>query len=312
MGHVEQMIQKLGNCRWPALLEGETGTGKEVVARAIHRVMEQGPFVTIDCSALVGPFVESELFGHAKGAFTDAFSNKTGLIESANGGTAFFDEIGELPLDLQAKLLRVLQEKEFRPVGSLETRKSDFRIIAATNRDLAKEVERGTFRWDLFFRLNVVTVRIPPLRERKEDLRLLIEHFLGKFGTGHRIATDALESMLTYAWPGNVRELGNCIQYMVAVSSGPTLGKNDLPATIQNRLAQQPANLERPEPGERAPESLEPRVGQRYLTPTEENAILEILEVVRHLAMIDGNVLGIDRIQLSKTLRELTQRELIQ
>jgi transcriptional regulator with PAS, ATPase and Fis domain len=232
------MIHKLGNCRWPALLLGETGTGKEVVARSIHGVVGQGPFVTIDCSALVGPLVESELFGHVKGAFTGAFANKTGLIEMANGGTAFFDEIGELPLDLQAKLLRVLQEKEFRPVGSLVTRKSDFRIVAATNRDLAKEVERGTFRRDLFFRLNVVTVRIPPLRERKEDIPLLIEYFLEKFGRGQKLAAEALEAVLAFDWPGNVRELENCVQHMVAINSGPMLHTADLPSAIQNHLAQ--------------------------------------------------------------------------
>jgi transcriptional regulator with PAS, ATPase and Fis domain len=236
--HVAQMIQKLGNCRWPALLLGETGTGKEVVAQSIHCIASQGPFVTIDCSALVGPLVESELFGHVKGAFTGAAGNKTGLIEIANGGTAFFDEIGELPLDLQAKLLRVLQEKEFRPVGSLITRKSDFRIIAATNRDLSKEVERGTFRRDLFFRLNVVTVRIPPLRERKEDLPILIDHFLAMNGNGQMLSAEALETVLSYDWPGNVRELENCIQHMVAVNSGPIMHIADLPTCIQNHRSQ--------------------------------------------------------------------------
>ncbi len=145
---LHRLIEKLGNCRWPCLLLGETGTGKEVVARSIHKTNPEGPFVTIDCSSLVGPLMESELFGHSKGAFTGAIGQKIGLIESANGGTAFLDEIGELPLDLQAKLLRVLQEKEFRPVGSLQVKRSDFRVIAATNRDLAKEVERGAFRRD--------------------------------------------------------------------------------------------------------------------------------------------------------------------
>src|SRR6202051_2446984 len=174
---VLHLIEKLGKCRWPALLLGETGTGKEVVARAIHNVSPVGPFVIIDCSSMVGPLMESELFGHVKGAFTGAATTKTGLIETANGGTALFDEIGELPLDLQAKLLRVLQEKEFRPVGSLTTRRSDFRIIAATNRELAKEVDKGTFRRDLFFRLNVVNIRISPLRDRKEDIPSLIAPF---------------------------------------------------------------------------------------------------------------------------------------
>src|ERR1041384_1392069 len=178
---VLRLIDKLGKCRWPALLLGETGTGKEVVARAIHSMTAaREPFVTIDCSSMVGPLMESELFGHAKGAFTGAATAKIGLIESANGGTAFFDEIGELPLDLQAKLLRVLQEKEFRPVGSLATRRSDFRVIAATNRDLAREGEQATFRRDLFFRLSVVNVKIPPLRDRKEDIPALVNHFLNR------------------------------------------------------------------------------------------------------------------------------------
>src|ERR1700689_4298745 len=194
--NVLRMVEKLGRCRWPVLLLGETVTGKEVVARSIHNVHATGPFVTIDCSSLVGPLMESELFGHFKGAFTGAVTPKTGLIETANGGTAFFDEIGELPLDLQAKLLRVLQEKEFRPVGSLTTRRSDFRIIAATNRDLAKEVERGAFRRDLYFRLNVINVRLSPLRERKEDIPALVNHFLSRVGGNHSLTAEAMEAML--------------------------------------------------------------------------------------------------------------------
>jgi transcriptional regulator with PAS, ATPase and Fis domain len=234
MRQVSKLVDKLGQCRWPVLLLGETGTGKEVVARAIHNANVAGPFVTIDCSALVGPLMESELFGHARGAFTGAFNAKIGLIEMANGGTAFFDEIGELPLDLQAKLLRVLQQKEFRPVGSLTQRKSDFRIIAATNRDLAKEVERGTFRRDLYYRLNVVNLRLAPLRERKEDIPQLVEHFMGAYGRNHVITPEVMDALLAYEWPGNVRELENCIQHMVAVNSGPLLHMHDLPSAIQN------------------------------------------------------------------------------
>src|SRR3981189_1173966 len=191
---VLRLIDKLGKCRWPALLLGETGTGKEVVARAIHAMtLSKEAFVTIDCSSMVGPLMESELFGHVKGAFTGAANAKVGLIEAANGGTAFFDEIGELPLDLQAKLLRVLREKEFRPVGSLTTRRSDFRIIAATNRDLAKEVEKGSFRRDLFFRLNVINIRLSPLRERREDIPALINHFLSRAGGSFSVTAEALE-----------------------------------------------------------------------------------------------------------------------
>ena len=231
-----RLVEKLGHCRWPVLLLGETGTGKEVVARAIHNINPVGPFVTIDCSSLVGPLMESELFGHAKGAFTGASVQKAGLIELANGGTAFFDEIGELPLDLQAKLLRVLQEKEFRPVGTLLQRRSDFRVIAATNRDLAKEVEKGTFRRDLFYRLNVVNLRLAPLRERKEDIPALLAHFLARYGITHTLAQETLEAMISYEWPGNVRELENCIQHMVAINSGPLLHVGDLPSMLQNHL----------------------------------------------------------------------------
>ncbi|MGD0136238.1 MAG: sigma-54 dependent transcriptional regulator, partial [Bryobacteraceae bacterium] len=234
--NVLRMVDKLGHCRWPVLLLGETGTGKEVVARSIHKVQPVGPFVTIDCSSLVGPLMESELFGHVKGAFTGAVTPKTGLIEVANGGTAFFDEIGELPLDLQAKLLRVLQEKEFRPVGSLTHRRSDFRVIAATNRDLAKEVEKGAFRRDLFYRLNVVNLRLAPLRDRKEDIPSLIAHFLTRHARGHTLTQETLEAMLSYDWPGNVRELENCIQHMVAINTGPLLHAAELPSMLQNHL----------------------------------------------------------------------------
>src|SRR5215471_12119071 len=169
------------------------GNRQKSVAREIHAHNPQGPFITIDCSARVGPLMESELFGHVKGAFTGAAMGKTGLIEAANGGTAFFDEIGELPLELQDKLLRVLQEKEFRPLGSLTTRRSDFRVIAATTRDLAKEVDRGTFRRDLYFRLNVVNIRLAPLRERKEDIPCLINHFISRVGGNYTVTAEAME-----------------------------------------------------------------------------------------------------------------------
>jgi DNA-binding NtrC family response regulator len=230
-----EKIDRLAKGRWPALVLGETGTGKEVVARAIHaRSASKEPFVTIDCSSLVGPLMESELFGHVKGAFTGAAFSKIGLLESANGGTAFFDEIGELPLDLQAKLLRVLQEKEFRPVGSLAIRRSDFRVIAATNRDLAKEVEKGRFRQDLFFRLNVVKIRLAPLRERREDISILTDHFLARLEAACSFTPDAIEALRTYDWPGNVRELENCIHHSVAISRGPLLQFADLPSSVQN------------------------------------------------------------------------------
>ncbi len=316
--NVLRMVEKLGRCRWPVLLLGETGTGKEVVARSIHKVQPVGPFVTIDCSSLVGPLMESELFGHVKGAFTGAVTPKTGLIEVANGGTAFFDEIGELPLDLQAKLLRVLQEKEFRPVGSLVHRRSDFRVIAATNRDLAKEVEKGAFRRDLFYRLNVVNLRLAPLRDRKEDIPALIAHFLGRHGKGHILTQETLEAMLSYDWPGNVRELENCIQHMVAINTGPLLHAAELPSMLQNYLLAKKAQSlsvavgfqAMPKPPGEAP-SHEHRgapEGARSpiipLTQMERQAILEALAYTKGDRAIAANLLGIGRTTLYRKLKE--------
>lgn len=235
--HVRSLIERLGQNRCSVLITGESGTGKEVVARSIYNKKPEGPFVTIDCSTLVGPLMESELFGHVKGSFTGAVNAKIGLVQLAHNGTAFFDEIGELPLDLQAKLLRVLQEKEYRPVGSLATRRSDFRIIAASNKDLETEVDKGTFRKDLYYRLNVVNVKLSPLRERREDIPALVVHFLKLYGLGHILTEECLEAMLVYDWPGNVRELEHAIEGMTAMHDGPLLHLQDLPETIQRHLA---------------------------------------------------------------------------
>lgn len=316
MRRVVRLISKAGKGSWPVLLLGETGTGKEILARAIHQVNPVGPFVAIDCSALVGPLMESELFGHARGAFTGAVSAKTGLIEAANGGTAFFDEIGELPLELQAKLLRVLQEKEFRPVGSLVCRRSDFRVIAATNRDLEGEVERGTFRRDLFYRLNVVCLKLPPLRERKEDIPLLVDHFLSRCGRGHVITPEALEAMMSYDWPGNVRELENCIQQMVALLTGPLLHLHDLPSPIRNHLKSK--NLPRLAMTAAAAagtatclplaESCPSTSPVIPLTELERRAILQALEYTKGDRAVAAILLGIGRTTLYRKLKELESR----
>ena len=183
MAAIRRLIEKASIHRLPVLLTGESGTGKEVVARAIYNANPRGQFVPIDCGSLVGTLMESELFGHAKGAFSGAVDSKRGLVELADGGTAFFDEIGDLPLDMQVKLLRLLQEGEFRAVGSLQWRKVDLRIIAATHRNLSAEVSAGRFRLDLFYRLNVFALRLPSLRQRKEDIPLLVDHFLGAGNT---------------------------------------------------------------------------------------------------------------------------------
>src|SRR5216684_2455432 len=313
-----RLVEKLGRCRWPVLLLGETGTGKEVVARSIHNVSALGTFVTIDCSSLVGPLMESELFGHVKGAFTGAVGTKTGLIETANGGTAFFDEIGELPLDMQAKLLRVLQEKEFRPVGSLIQRRSDFRVIAATNRDLAKEVEKGTFRRDLFYRLNVVNVKIAPLRDRKEDIPSLIAHFLARYGKSHSLTQETLEAMLSYDWPGNVRELENCIQHMVAINSGPLLHVSELPSMLQNHLMAKKAQYLSMTAGAHIPakpiaQALSHLHHSTFdsdrspivpLMEIERQAILDALEYTKGDRAVAAHLLGIGRTTLYRKLKE--------
>jgi len=317
---VLRMVEKLGRCRWPALLLGETGTGKEVVSRLIHQKNPSGPFVTIDCSSMVGPLMESELFGHVKGAFTGAAGTKMGLIEAANGGTAFFDEIGELPLDLQAKLLRVLQEKEFRPLGSLATRRSDFRIIAATNRDLAKEVEKGTFRRDLYFRLNVINIRLAPLRERKEDIPELVNHFLTRVGGNYTLTAEAMEVMLSYDWPGNVRELENCIQHMVAINSGPLLHAADLPSNLQNHLMQKKTQYLTASasawggstavaPALEAPAAaVQPAMMQAAsivpLVELEKRAIMSALEYTKGDRAVAAHLLGIGRTTLYRKLKE--------
>ena len=229
MDAVRRLIEKASRIQLPVLLLGESGTGKEVVARAIHDSNPRGQFVPIDCGSLVGTVMESELFGHVKGAFTGATDNKKGLVELADGGTAFFDEIGDLPLEMQVKLLRLVQEREFRAVGSLQWRKVSLRIIAATHRDLKTEVAAGRFRQDLFYRLNVFAVHLPPLRQRKADIPLLIDHF---FANGFRPAPDILDTLLSYDWPGNVRELKNCIERMEAMySEGGQFA--DLPSALQ-------------------------------------------------------------------------------
>ena len=224
------LIRRVGATDVPVLIQGESGTGKELVARSIFGVRPAGQFVAIDCATLSAGLVESELFGHQRGAFTGATEGRIGLLQIAHGGTAFFDEIGELPLEAQVKLLRVLQQKEIRPVGSNRTMPCDFRVIAATNRNLVEEVERGRFRLDLYYRLNVVMIPISPLRERKEDIAFLIRHFLDKSVWGqYGIGSEVITAMLRHNWPGNVRELENCVARLVALSPDRILHAEDLP-----------------------------------------------------------------------------------
>ena len=235
-----EKIKKIANTPTNVLLLGETGTGKELFARAIHEASyrKKKPFVAINCASLPENLLESELFGFAKGAFTGATSDKKGLFEIADGGTVFLDEIGDLPLSLQAKLLRVLEDREIRPLGSVISKKVDLRFISATNKDLTNETKEGKFREDLFFRLNVITLQIPPLRERVKDIEILAYHFMRKFAIKmgkniKKIEPSALQLLLRYPWPGNVRELQNVIEQAVVFADKNTIKVENLPEYIQ-------------------------------------------------------------------------------
>jgi|GraSoiStandDraft_50_1057286.scaffolds.fasta_scaffold63801_2 transcriptional regulator with PAS, ATPase and Fis domain len=305
MRQVRQLITRMGKSRFPVLILGETGTGKEVAARAIHNIEGRGPFVVVDCSSLVGALMESELFGYAKGAFTGAHNQKLGLLDAANGGTAFFDEIGELPQELQMKLLRVLQEKEFRAIGSVAQRTSNFRVIAATNRDLAAEVEAKRFRQDLYYRLNVMRLRLAPLRERKEDIPTLISHFLQSYGNGHKLTDEVMQALMQYDWPGNVRELEHTLQQMIAMNSGPWLTGADLPSTVVNRCIERDLQTA-DNPGLQASGVLGGASAQRILplVEVEKRAILNAMEYTKGDRSVAAAMLGIGRTTLYRKLKE--------
>lgn len=243
MRAVKQTITRAALSEATTLIYGETGTGKELVARAMHHQSPRStqPFVPVDCGAISENLVESELFGHVKGAFTGAHQSSLGVVRSAHGGTLFLDEIGELPLSTQAKFLRTLQENAVRPVGSNRTVAVDIRIVGATRRDLATEVQGGRFREDLFYRLSVVPITLPPLRERADDIPLLAAHFAAKFSAGFAspkpIRDDAMACLMAYHWPGNVRELENAIRRALALGQDETITPGDLPETITGNAA---------------------------------------------------------------------------
>ena len=294
MQRVYRLVEKVSQHNYPVLILGESGTGKELVARSIHFLgsRRNKPFVPVDCSSLVPTLIESELFGYVKGAFTGALHAKTGLMEAADGGTLFLDEIGDLPVDLQAKLLRALQEKEVKPVGSTERVLISTRVIAATNRDLEAAIRQGQFRQDLFFRLNVVQIKLPPLRERKSDIPLLVNSFLEKFSEANAnvrtISEDAMARLIAYDWPGNVRELENAIERAVALGSGPILHVGDLPSNLQYGG------------GERMPQSDE-------LLPLEElerRAILRALHEAGGDKLAAARLLGIGKTTLYRKLKQ--------
>ena len=244
MRKVADLIDRVGDSDASVLIHGETGTGKELVARAVHNKSKrrEGPFVAINCAAVPHSLLESELFGHARGAFTDAKSTRIGLFQQANGGTLFLDEIGELPIDVQPKLLRALQERKVRPVGDNKEYPYDARIVAATNRDLENEVKEKRFREDLFYRINVVKLEVPPLRSRGSDTLHLAHHFLKVFAERSgkptlELSERAAERLMAYEWPGNVRELENCIEHAVALARFDQVTVEDLPEKLRGYLA---------------------------------------------------------------------------
>jgi DNA-binding NtrC family response regulator len=294
MESVYKVIGKVSQHDYPVLVLGESGTGKELVARSVHfsSPRKERPFVPVDCSSLTPTLIESELFGYVKGAFTGALQSKQGLLESAQGGTLFLDEIGDMPVDMQAKLLRALQEHEIKPVGSTERKRINVRIIAATNRDLEAAIRSGAFRQDLYFRLNVVQIKLPPLRDRKNDVPLLVTSFLEKLSPPdappRTISEDAMLRLMAYDWPGNVRELENAVARAVALGSGPIVHVGDLPSNLQYPTS------------ERAPERDE-------LLPLEElerRAIMRMLRETKGDKLAAARLLGIGKTTLYRKLKQ--------
>jgi len=292
---VLRMVSRLKDTRTPVLITGESGTGKELVARAIHfrGSFAKQPFVAVDCGSLVPTLIESELFGYEKGAFTGALKSKTGLFQSANGGTIFLDEIGELPPELQAKLLRFLQEKEIRPVGSNQRVKVDVRVIAASNRDLESEYQKGTFRKDLYFRLNVVTVHLPALRERRSDIPMLVHWFLERYAPGSsiQVTSAAMKCLLQYDWPGNVRELENCIERAIALGDHSAIDITDLPPSIASA------------PQEPSVAAASVGISATDLEDIERATIQRVFEQVKGDKTLAGKMLGISRATLYRKLK---------
>lgn len=296
MEKMYRIIAKAANSAHPVLIMGESGTGKELVARSIHfsGAFKDKPFIPVDCGSLVQTLIESELFGYVKGAFTGAVQAKDGLLAIAEGGTVFLDEIGELPIDLQAKLLRAIQEKEIRPVGGTKRVPINVRILAATNRDLERGVADGSFRKDLYFRLNVLSLRVPPLRERRQDIPLLVGHFLDKNrapALERNLSDDALKALLAYDWPGNVRELENCLERACALCSGPEIQVRDLPTVLYS-----------------APSASEvAKDPSRKVIPIADLERLTILNAITQLngdKLLAARLLGIGKTTLYRKLKE--------
>jgi PAS domain S-box-containing protein len=301
-----EMIKKVGSTKATVLILGESGVGKELFARAIHDVSQSpdDPFIEINCGAITPSLFESELFGYEKGAFTGAdHKGKKGKIALSDGGTLFLDEVAEIPLDMQVKLLRVLQEKRYYPVGGTKQVDVDFRVISATNRDLAAMVKEGKFREDLFYRLNVISLPIPPLRERKEDIIELTHYFLYQFSVRHKrqihgISHTIMQDLLRYEWPGNIRELGNVIERLVIFATDGRIERADLPFLTQNEMNKEPTT------SPAFPQN-EPLPLQQELDRYEKKVILHVLERERGNKMETAKALGISRATLYNKMNKM-------
>ena len=311
MVELQQIIAKVADAPSTVLIQGESGTGKELVATALHEKSSrrERPFIKINCAAIPRELVEAELFGFEKGAFTGAVQSKPGRFELADGGTLFLDEIGEIPIEMQVKLLRAIQESEFERVGGVKTTRVEVRLVAATSRDLTREIAAGRFREDLFYRLNVVPVFLPPLRERREDIPLLVEHFRQKYNARlkksvEKVEDDALLALSSYSWPGNIRELENVLERTILFAEGPTIRAADLPASLR---AVQPIVAE-----EGAPPS--PGVGplkeivKGQVQAIERDLIVRGLEVTGNNVTRTAKLLKISRKSLQMKMKEFGLR----
>ncbi|MEX0700458.1 MAG: sigma-54 dependent transcriptional regulator [Planctomycetales bacterium] len=320
MRGVAELTRRVAATAATVLLTGETGTGKELIARALHALSPRasGPFIRVNCGALSESLLESELFGHVKGAFTSALENRTGRFEAAHGGTIFLDEIDSVSFKLQVKLLRVLQEHEFERVGDTRTVQVDCRIVAATNRDLLEEIEQGRFREDLYYRLNVVPIALPPLRERPEDVPLLVTHFARLYaGRGSRpvpkVPAETLSLLQGYAWPGNVRELQNYIERAIVLAPGDRLTPDLLPPHVQGLV---PARIARRRSGDLgsmcselvtralAETSADEPVHERIVPLVEKEVILQVLRACQGVQTRTATRLGINRNTLHKKIAD--------
>ena len=307
MDKIYRIVSKVSQSSHPVMILGESGTGKELVARTIHNSgpNAQKPFLPVDCGSLVPTLVESELFGYVKGAFTGATRNKEGLLVAAGDGTVFLDEIGELPLDLQTRLLRALQEREVRPVGANHRVPMRARVLAATNRDLVQMVEQGRFRKDLYYRLNVVSLRLPPLRERRQDVSLLGAYFLDRIGREYgkkfQLGDEALRVLDEYDWPGNVRELENALERACSFASGDVVQLGDMPTQLQDfRMHQRRLTMPLRETLELA--AMQP--GVTSLAEMEKQAILDTVRRLNGDKLQAARLLGIGKTTLYRKLKE--------